>query len=161
MSKTILILGGNGFIGAECVEYLLKNNDNYNLILVNRNNWNDWDTRERIRSKIKENIKCDRKTDSLKALLSHYLDQENFKFDAVIDFSAYKSRVIKNFFNDIPVEKIKLYILISTDSVYEVSELKAKDDDLVLYETDAVRPETKSEREKLKELDSYGHHKFK
>ena len=161
MSKTILILGGNGFIGAECVEYLLDKSENYNLILVNRNNWDDWDTRERIRSRIKENITCDRKTDSLKTALSHYLEQENFKFDAVIDFSAYKSRVIKNFFNDIPVEKIKLYILISTDSVYEVSSISSSDNNLVLNETDSVRPESKNEREKLKELDSYGHHKFK
>ncbi|CAF0818450.1 unnamed protein product [Brachionus calyciflorus] len=161
MSKTILILGGNGFIGAECVEYLLDNNDDYNLILVNRNNWDDWDTRERIKSRIKLNIKCDRKTDSLKDALKDYLDNEDFKFEAVIDFSAYKSRVIKNFFQDIPSEKVKLYILISTDSVYEVSEINRERENLILYETDSVRPENKSEREKLKELDSYGHHKLK
>lgn len=161
MAKTILILGGNGFIGAECVEYLLNENQSYNLVLVNRDNWNDWDTKSRIRDRIKENIKCDRKKDSLKNALRHYLSQDDFKFDAVIDFSAYKSRVIKNFFNEIPKEKFKIYILISSDSVYEVCSIQMNSSHLTLDETDSVRPESDLEQKKMKELDSYGHHKLK
>ncbi|RNA09022.1 chloroplast stem-loop binding of 41 kDa chloroplastic-like [Brachionus plicatilis] len=161
MSKNILILGGNGFIGAECVEYLLDNNQNYNLVLVNRDNWNDWDTMSRIKSRIKENIKLDRKKGSLKAALWHYLSQEDFKFDAVIDFSAYKVRVVKNFFQEVPKDKFKIYILISSDSVYEVCQIDMDRPNLTLDESDSIRPESESERKKLKELDSYGHHKLK
>ena len=36
VNRTILILGGNGFIGSETVEYLLDQNDDIELILVNR-----------------------------------------------------------------------------------------------------------------------------
>jgi nucleoside-diphosphate-sugar epimerase len=36
MKKVILIFGGNGFIGSETVKYLLDNNDNLDIILVNR-----------------------------------------------------------------------------------------------------------------------------
>lgn len=161
MSKTILILGGNGFIGAECVEYLLDNNQDLNLVLVNRDNWSDWDAESRIKVRIKESIKCDRKKDSLKSALWHYLSQENFKFEAVIDFSAFKSRVIKNFFKDIPKDKFKIYLLISTDSVYEVCSVKTNQSNFVLNESDSIRPQSDSERQKLKKLDSYGHHKLK
>jgi nucleoside-diphosphate-sugar epimerase len=51
MSKeTILIFGGNGFIGAETVELLLnKYEDKYEFILVNRGNWDDWDAETRIK----------------------------------------------------------------------------------------------------------------
>jgi dTDP-D-glucose 4,6-dehydratase len=34
--KTILMFGGNGFIGSETVEYILDNNDDFDIILVNR-----------------------------------------------------------------------------------------------------------------------------
>lgn len=161
MSKTILILGGNGFIGAECVEYLLDNNKDYHLVLVNRDNWSDWDTKSRIKGRIKESIKCDRKKDSLKSALCHYLSQEDFKFEAVIDFSAFKSRVIKNFFKEIPKDKFKVYVLISSDSIYEVCSVDKDQSNFVLNESDSIRPKSDSERKKLKKLDSYGHHKLK
>ena len=38
---SILVLGGNGFIGAETVRTLLKNGHN-NIVLVNRGKTSDW-----------------------------------------------------------------------------------------------------------------------
>jgi nucleoside-diphosphate-sugar epimerase len=161
--KTVLVFGGNGFIGVEVIEYLLNNAPDYEFVLVNRGNWGDWDSAERIKHRIKENIICDRHKDSLKKCLHQYLNQESFIFEAVIDFSAFKSRVIKNVIKEIPAEKIKRYILISTDSVYEVCVDKKlnQNEPLILQETDAIRPESKEEQNRLKSLDSYGHHKFK
>ena len=43
----------------------------------------------------------------------------NEQFDAVIDFSAYNSDVIKDAL-EVLENQIKLYVYISTDSVYEV-----------------------------------------
>jgi nucleoside-diphosphate-sugar epimerase len=163
--KTILVFGGNGFIGAEVVEYILDHNcADYEIVLVNRGNWDDWDTATRIRPRVKETLICDRKHHSFKLKLKSYLDQEDFQFEAVIDFSAFKSCVITNALRDIPVEKIKQYILISTDSVYEVSEYEPGEKingEYYSKESDSKRPASQSERLRLKEFDSYGHHKFK
>jgi len=161
--KTILVFGGNGFIGVEVVEYLLNNAPDYDIVLVNRGNWDSWDSAERIKHRVKENIVCDRYKDSLKICLHKYLNEELFQFEAVIDFSAFKSRVIKNVINEIPAEKIKRYILISTDSVYEVCVDKKlnQNEALILKETDSIRPGDIEEQNRLKKLDSYGHHKFK
>ena len=75
--QTILVFGGNGFIGAEVVDYLLTHNDKVDLILVNRDNWKDWDLNESIKPRIKENIVLDG------------LDGEKFKLKAVFGLSDY------------------------------------------------------------------------
>lgn len=163
--KYILILGGNGFIGAECVEHLLDNTHDYKLILVNRGNWDDWDTRERIKSRVHHTIRFDRSDDSpdvLRSALSRYLDEreEGFRFEAIVDFSGFKSKQVENVCRAIPAEAIRLYVYISTDSVYEVSVRKADPKELLL-ETDSIRPDDPVEIARLKKLDSYAHHKLK
>jgi hypothetical protein len=45
----------------------------------------------------------------------------NEQYDAVIDFSAYNSNVVKDAL-EVLQDRIKLYLYISSDSVYEVSE---------------------------------------
>lgn len=174
MSKkeTILVFGGNGFIGAECVDYLMTHNPNFEFVLLNRGNWKEWDTEKRIRARVKESIVYDRRKDSLEKCLKHYLNDDDLKFKAIIDFSAYKSSDIASALDVIPANKIGLYIYISTDSVYEVcvdkkketkrnQETKSDQEIRLLSESDAIRPESREEREKLKEFDSYGHHKLK
>jgi hypothetical protein len=161
--ETILVFGGNGFIGAESVELILNTfGDKYELVLVNRDNWEDWDAETRIRNRIKKNIVCDRKRDSLKLALNEYLSKENFKFYAIIDFSGLKPHFIREVIKDIPAEKIGYYIYISTDSVYEVSEIKSKGiEKIFLSENDSVRPSSKEEIERLKEFDEYAHDKLR
>lgn len=158
--KNILVFGGNGFIGAEVVEYLLDHNNDLNVILVNRGNWSDWDAASRIKPRVARCLVCDRENESLKSQVGEEL--KGIVFDAVIDFSAYKSKVIKDVFKTIEAERIKQYILISTDSVYEVSQFERGDTtDYDIRETDSTRPSEESERQKLKKFDSYGHHKLK
>lgn len=161
-SPTLLILGGNGFIGAEVVEYLLNQNPNFKFVLLNRGCWS-WDNSTRIKPFIYENLIWDRRKDSLASCLKTYLSDENFQFEAVIDFSAYKSSDIRNVLDELPKNKFKLYILISTDSVYEVciSKEPEANGEIILNENDSIRPESEDEQKRLKKLDSYGHHKFK
>lgn len=159
--KTILIFGGNGFIGTETVEYLLNHfNDDYDLVLINRGNW-DWDNKDRIKSRVKANLICDRKKDPLDEILRDYICQKSFKFHAIIDFSGYKPIYIHNVFKHIPHDMINLYIYISTDSVYEVCDTSSIDHTTQLtQEKDAKRPKSQEEIERLKEFDDYGHEKL-
>lgn len=161
--KYILVLGGNGFIGAECVETLLNTFDKnkYKLVLINRGNWNDWDSSTRIKPHIHENIVFDRSHGrSLETVLGSYLNRDGFKFEAVVDFSGFKRNQMKSVCEGIPLNKIGLYIYISTDSVYEVSVTRS-DKNAELLETDSVRPQSKDDIRRLKKLDSYAHHKLK
>ena len=130
---------------------------------MNRGHWNDWDLATRIKPKILESIIFDRKTDSLKECLKGYLVDTHIIFEALIDFSGYKSKDIKSVIKELSPDKIKRYIYISSDSIYEVCEEKFSDKgrDVISSEYDAKRPESKSRREFLKEFDSYGHHKLK
>ena len=163
MSKKFLILGGNGFIGAEVVEYLSDHNTNYEFILLNRGHWTDWDLETRIEPRILENVFFDRKADSFKDSFKAYLENSQLEFEALIDFSGYKSKDIKTILRHLSQDKVKRYIFISSDSIYEVCAYKIPNENgaVILNEVDAKRPETKSRRKFLKELDSYGHHKLK
>lgn len=157
MSRFILVLGGNGFIGAEVVEHLLDFYNDSKLILLNRGHW-DWDSKTRVRDRIFTSIKWNRKEDSVKLVLNEFLKDPDFKFEAVLDFSAYKRKDIQRVLRELPCHRFNVYILISSDSVYEVSIPNKGNENST--ETDAVRPNSDSERDRLKKEDSYGHHKF-
>ncbi len=161
MSKVYLILGGNGFIGAEVVSHLLLTSPSQTteLVLLNRGNWADWDTKSRIRP-FTTNIPWDRKTDSIAAALAAYLQNAQFTFEAVIDFSAYKRRDVRNVLKELGHSRFKVYILISSDSVYEVAAERKGDPCRQFVEADSVRPDSTKERERLNSADSYGHHKL-
>jgi len=136
----------------------LNKNENYDLVLLNRNNWTEWDHSIKIKPRIKENIYWDRKNDSIRKCLKHYLTNENFKFEAIVDFSAYKLKDIKNVIDKLSHDRFKYYFLISTDSVYEVCQANNNN---AMLETDSIRPESEDLRKHMKKLDSYGHHKLK
>jgi hypothetical protein len=159
--ETVLIFGGNGFIGCELTEYLLDNFDDnqYEFILVNRENWEDWDSYERIRKRVKINICLDRKHDSLKTKLNDYLSSENFRFFAIIDLSGYYPSYIQQVLNDIPGSKIRLYIYISTDSVYEVCDTSSAGAH-GLKETDSKRPASIDMINEYNKFDDYGNEKL-
>ncbi len=160
MSNIYLILGGNGFIGSEVVYNLVLTDPKCCLLLLNRGNWSDWDTKTRIKP-FTTNIIWNRETDSICEALNDYLKDDQFKFEAVIDFSAYKKQDVKNVLKELSPDRFKNYILISSDSVYEVSVPKHGDPDRHFVEADSIRPSSIQEIKKLKSLDSYGHHKLK
>uniref|UniRef100_A0A915L5T5 NAD-dependent epimerase/dehydratase domain-containing protein n=1 Tax=Romanomermis culicivorax TaxID=13658 RepID=A0A915L5T5_ROMCU len=164
-SMDILIFGGNGFIGSHIVEKLIENR--HKITLINRNHW-PWDTSTTIRSKVFRNFILDRlDMNSAENFRNQVINDritsagnQNIPFDLVIDLSAYTLSALKPFY-DILVENrlCKLYVFVSTDSVYEVCQIDRRSNQF-LKETDAIRPTNISEAEKMNALDSYGHRKL-
>lgn len=93
-SPQILVLGGNGFMGADTVELLLNNG--YNVTIVNRGT-GYWDVKDRILPRV-QTVSCDRvnggleKCQAFQQLLES--STETF-YTAVIDFSAYYPGQVK------------------------------------------------------------------
>ena len=153
--KTILVFGGNGFIGSATVQKLLR--VNYTVVVINRGNWY-WDTAETIKPFV-QHIKCDRMQSLQRcAGLQHYIWSVEAPpmFEAVVDFSAYHAFEISEALSMLK-DKIKKYIYISTDSVYEVCDKKHTEP---TREEDAVRPADKDERELFRQKDDYGNRKL-
>lgn len=145
----ILVFGGNGFIGSECVLTLLK--EGHGITVLNRGN-NYWDYSTAIKPHVNE-FRCDRH----KGLASCSFDSEDPKnYDFVIDFSAFKPDVIEDALVHLK-GRIGTYIYISSDSVYEVSKVSGKK---CSREEDAVRPEDPNEQQELNRRDRYGHNKL-
>ena len=81
---------------------------------------------------------------------------QNTDFHTVVDFSAFKKSEVKRV---LPHLRTKLYIYISSDSVYEVCD--KKNPELYSKETDDTRPSDEAFVKKLKKADRYGHDKLK
>lgn len=146
----LLIFGGNGFIGGECVKYLLD--QNHDITLLNRDHW-PWDGAEKIRPRVKQ-IYCDRVKVENIADLDHQLNGKHF--DAIIDFSATDVKKVEPFYN-LCRNCAEVYIYISSDSCYEVCEKTVCQ---ASREEDAVRPIDENLRSQLAESDTYGNGKM-
>lgn len=151
-SRRVLVFGGNGFLGSATVERLVEAGDD--VTMVNRGN-SYWDAKERIFPKVRS-IVCDREQNiSSCGDLTSFVDNISL-FDVVIDFSARDNASIRDA-AALLHEKVGLYILISTDSVYDVCAKLHKGPTL---ETDAVRPDDPEERAMLAEHHVYGDRKL-
>ena len=86
-----LIFGGNGFLGSEAADQLIKSG--YNVSMVTRGN-GYWDSKERIFSKV-THIKCDRNEglNRCEGFQKLILD-DDIRFDAVVDLTARYSNQI-------------------------------------------------------------------
>ena len=152
--KHALVFGGNGFIGSATVQILLNDErlsqNDLDIVVVNRGN-RYWDSADRIFSRI-NSIECNRK-DNVSAcdkLISHINGVH--RFDYVIDFSAYEVQDIKNTL-ELLKNKIATYILISTDSIYDVCE---KTHDGPMKEDDDKRP-VENELRRQSAADGFSH----
>ncbi|KAK2167971.1 hypothetical protein NP493_1248g02019 [Ridgeia piscesae] len=151
--RRVLVFGGNGFLGSATVERLIETGND--VTVVNRGNLY-WDVKERIFPKVRSII-CDREQNfSSCSDLASFVDSVTL-FDVVIDFSASDNASIRDA-AALLHEKVGLYILISTDSVYDVCAKLHKGRTL---ETDAVRPEDPEERVMLAEHHYYGDRKLR
>jgi len=148
--RKILVFGGNGFIGSETVRRLLDRGDQ--ITIVNRGNWY-FDSEERIKPYVSAHFKCNR--DKLLEIECEELMTSDY-YDAVIDFSSYNARQIKQVV-DILRDRVGLYVYISTDSVYEVCD---KTHSGPTTEDDAVRPKSPKKRLQLKREEKYAHDKL-
>ena len=84
------------------------------------------------------------------------LIQEKTFWDFVIDFSGFRGTQVEQSVGALKGIS-RLYVYISSDSVYEVCEKSHKGP---TEERDSTRPESVEERERLNLLDNYGHEKL-
>lgn len=162
--KQILSFGGNGLIGSEVLTSLIKDGD-YNITLVSRGSW-PFDAVDRIMPHVND-VVCDRNRDPLckdgqddcdMNTIHHCRDlwniiNETEHFDAVLDFSGYQAKWVEDAISALG-DKVGVYVYVSSDSVYDVSEPKATQRPSV--ESDAVRPRDKQKMRDLNEADGYG-----
>ena len=122
----VLVLGGNGFVGAECVAALLRER-RYNVTIVSRGS-ERFDVRDRVFPHVRR-LRCDRYTpcrhcpdgNPMMGCEELMAAQRQVKqWDFVIDFSGYDADAVGQAL-DALAEKMKYYVFISSDSVYEVS----------------------------------------
>jgi dTDP-4-dehydrorhamnose reductase len=154
--EKVLVFGGNGLMGSELVAVLIDRNE-YDLFLISRGNWY-FDSETRIKPFV-THLVCDREGSDLEYCteLMQLISENTFRL--VVDFSAYKPEVLQE-----SVEALKgktdLYVYISSDSIYEVCEGRAEVNGGLSRETDAVRPQTEEEQDRLNDLDEYGNEKL-
>lgn len=113
----ILILGGTGFLGSDFVKELIKTS-NHNITLMCRGN-NYFNSKNDILPHV-NTIICDSNTLLIKTCPELQTDTI---YDFVIDYSSFQAIQINQIF-DILQKRMKMYIYISTDSVYDVLSLK-------------------------------------
>lgn len=80
------------------------------------------------------------------------------KWDFVIDFCCYLRKEVKSVIRGL-TGLLKLYVLISTDSVYDVCDEGVRTG--LIKESDDIRPPTEAEIKKLAKDEDYGHDKLK
>lgn len=156
--KNVLVFGGNGFLGAETVAGILGHGAEHTITLVSRGHWY-WDSSVRIQPYVKH-LKCDRMQTlrNCAPFVEYMQSVHDLYFDAVIDFSGYHPVSISDTLYLLS-GRVRLYVYISTDSVYEVCN-RIPVRDMGLLESDANRPEATDEQERLNAREDYGHRKL-
>ena len=150
-TKSVLILGGNGFLGGEATKQL--SNAGHKVTVLNRGN-QYFDSARRLHPYIHEHIECDRKT-LLRETCKELIDSSGY--DVIIDFSSYEGHQIEQII-DLFHKKTSLYIFISTDAVYDVRD---KNHTGRTLESDSLNPiPDRKQRDKVFGSHKYGLKKF-
>ena len=130
----VLSFGGNGNIGSAVLSSLIKTGQ-FDIVMTTRGGWH-WDSDSRIGPHV-ETVKCNRDYQPPCAADKNATDcdinairqckdliniiQKTEKFDVVLDFSGYEPKWIHDNC-EVLKDKVGVYIYISTDSVYEVTQ---------------------------------------
>lgn len=149
-------------MGRTFITDLLTNETN-NIVMINRGKtyWND---------EMKENSKIEHfygdrseyiQFQKLMTYVSnkHGINESSKKWDLVVDFSCFDRKEIKSAIRALK-NHCRLYILISSDSIYDVCDKKLRRDDFIKEEY-AVRPDNDKLIEELNEDEEYGNDKLK
>lgn len=157
----ILILGGTEFMGKTLTTTLLKNPEN-NIFLINRGK-KYWNTEMRFTPKL-HFYYGDRDEYKNYEKLINYISQKQKitalkKWDLVIDFSCFERIQIKSVYRALK-KKCLLYIYISSDSIYDVCDIKLRREDYI-KEIHGIRPQNDKLIEELNEGEEYGNDKLK
>lgn len=137
----------------------------YDITLVSRGTW-PFDTASLIQPHV-NTIVCDRENPLTSCSDLMEVIHSTDEFYAVLDFSGFEPDWVQDAVDTLK-NKVRVYIYMSTDSVYEVSEGVQEDIELnrlgkltqKLDESQAIRPRDAHVRQKLNEADSYGNEKL-
>lgn len=80
----------------------------------------------------------------------------NTKWDAVIDFCAFYAKHVQGVY-DALANLTKIYILITTDSIYDVCDRDIRQGGKLITEDMDVRPQDDQLYQQFKEEEDYGH----
>jgi nucleoside-diphosphate-sugar epimerase len=152
--RRALLLGGSGFISSHCAEALLS--ANYDLTIITRGKTKfSWDFPGRVTKLTADREERATFRDFLRNLVAQTY------FHLVVDFVCFVSKDIKDIIRAIPPSSIGLYVLISTDSVYEVCvppPLEVRHSEGVRESDDRLLDKPP---EALSKIDDYGFDKWK
>lgn len=84
-------------------------------------------------------------------------NQADFKWDIVVDFCAYVRKDVKSVIRGL-AQRARLYVFISSDSVYDVCDLAVRGESML--EDDDIRVESHKEIMRMKDEEEYGHDKL-
>lgn len=140
-------------MGRQLVEVLVERGDN--VFILNRGN-EYWGTSNPFGEKVTQ-VHCERQNVDCISKIRDTLFSGDRCWDAVIDFSAFKVSDLSPFV-EMMLNKVRHYVFISTDSVYNVCEDIRREGGKI--EEDAIRPNREHEIKRMKNKDNYGHHKL-
>lgn len=148
--QRILIFGGNGFLGSHLVRKLSESKDqSYHITVLNRGNVYFNSDKESL-SYADKILTCDRNT-LLRRTCPGLVGKS--KYDAVVDFSSYTGQQIEQVI-DILKGRVGVYVLISTDAVYEVTEKYHANK--TMEEDSRNEPKDQKTKDKLETNNKYG-----
>lgn len=144
----------------------LIDDGSYDIYLVSRGTW-PFDSSEVIQPFV-HSIICDRSNDLSNCDDLMKVVQDTDAFYAVLDFSGFEPKWIEDAIQVLGETQARVYIYVSTDSVYEVSEGAEADitsnrngvPPKKLVESQAKRPLDVTVQRRLNEVDVYGHEKL-
>lgn len=164
----VLILGGSNFMGKDLVVRLVSMPDDIRPVVyvINRAK-SHWNKEIESFSHKYHFYYGDRDSHIEYTKLLKYLTvkagrltgvRESFKWDLVVDFCGYLRKEVKSAIRGLS-GSIRLYVFISSDSVYDVSETSGLS--TPVREEESVRPSCNKEIMEKAEAEDYGHDKFK
>lgn len=158
----ILVLGGSEFMGRTFIQDLLKDETN-KVFMINRGK-SYWNETPKENSKVlhyygnrSEYIEFEKLVNYVSE--KHGIGEDDNKWDLVVDFSCFERKEIKSVIRALK-NKCKLYVFISSDSIYDVCDKKLRRDDFIKEEY-AVRPDNDKLIEELNDDEEYGNDKLK
>ena len=149
MPPHVLVIGGTGFIGGHCVEAFLKSG--FDVTVLHRGKTANM-FGDRVRS---IQVNCSDK----KAFVTCLQSLVGQEWALVADFIAFEPKHVRYVLKGLSKGKVGLYIMISSDSVYQVCSLPSG------VWTTGIKEESDSllnlPKKQLKRLDDYGYDKLR
>ena len=161
--SSVLVLGGSNFMGKSLVLRLASLKCRVTCVNRMKPHWNNEisEVRDDVRM-VYGDRDCHVEYAKLLAYITEKEEKEtgrkSFEWDAVVDFCGYIRKEVKSVIRGLK-GKAKLYVFISTDSVYDVCDQKMLS--TPVKEEEAVRPQSNKELYKRAEEEEYGHDKMR